>query len=82
MCPCLISLRYVDRLALGIVESVHGIDIGQHCESPTADVGEEDWEYDTDPESDWEYHATVPGGTEPSPAKLFFTIFDFSYLQL
>jgi len=76
----LIWLRYVDRLALGIVESVHSIDIGQHCEPPAADDGEEEWEYETDPESDWEYHATVPGWAKQSPAKLFFS--DFSYLQL
>lgn len=50
--------------ALGIIESVHGVDAGQHGEAPEADQREEQGGDDADEESDRHHVLAVPGRAE------------------
>ena len=54
----------MDGLALGVVEAVVGLDVGQHGEAPVADDGEGQGDDEADPDADGEELAAVPGGAE------------------
>ena len=54
----------VDLFALGVIESVHGVDAGQHGEAPEADEREEERCDEPDQESNRHHVAAVPVGSE------------------
>ena len=60
----LLCLRHVDRLPLRVVEPVHGVDAGQHPESPQADQGEAQSDDQADPGPDAHQLAAEPLGAE------------------
>ena len=57
-------MRNVDLFALGVIESVHGVDAGQHGEAPEAHEGEEERCDEADQQSNRHHVAAVPVGSE------------------
>ena len=62
----LLRLRNMNRLSLGVIEAIHGLNVGQHGEAPEADEGKEQGNDETDPDADGKDGTALPRGAELS----------------